>query len=501
MEISVGNRENLLSAVWLLATLNGDGARKPGKKNVTKIDIVETCQCIIDVSETLNLRRTSNLMYGTVLAYKSKCLWNWKEVNSCRMLIRRLGMMTTKCGVDTLRDNGDNGKGNGGIKLLADDPKFDIMFGLVEEFVDIAPNQNGSKGKYAFEKMMSGSDSDESENTVSKERPVSTQEKWDEADLDFQFDASGNVIQLKGENDVENTILSEAEIRNSFVDFNAFDELPEFEINYENDVPVEPQVQPEPAVPEHSTQDLLITPPATKRRKTGKSRQPARKRLVFDIDTCFTGVQLRDIRDGYIVGEKKKLEERYLSARKIEWENELKGLADITRYNNGFARDRGEDKEEEERDDNDRLPSFEDIEYGRERMESRLRSRSSSVSSVEIGRRAVDSRNSSSFRFDFSQREGDNTANVADIAQMDISFGLDNLGEFDDISSVGRPDIESFEEEIGDGDGTARFSVLTFGNNAKEVSCKFMFVLELATKNRARVSQDSLFGEIYIELK
>lgn len=509
MDTNTDNRDNLLSAVWLLATLNGDGMRKPGRKSVIKIDIVETCQCIINMSGTLNLRKTSNLMYGTVIAYKNKCLWNWKEVNSCRMLIRRLGMMTTTYGKDAFKsgNNEEIEAGNvnskiqsGTIKLLPDDPKFDIMFGLVEEFEEFSQNQDdGSKERDIFEKSTSGSDDNSSssvENEVFEDKE-GIRERWDEAKLDFQFDDNGDIIQLKEQGDAkENTILSEAEIKDNFADFNAFEELPEFGIAFENTVTELPIVE-----------ESILTPPPTKRQKRGKNGQHTRKRLIFDSETCITGLQLRDIRDGYIVSEKEKLKERYFLAKRSQWEAELKALADVKKYNNGYTVREREAGLQNERVD-DRLPSFDDIEYGRERMESRSRSRSSSVSSVEVGRRAVDSRHSSSFRFDFSQREGEinvGETNIADVAQMDISFRLDNLDEFDEIESVGRADIESFEEEVRDrcpgAGGTALFSDLTFANNAKEVSCKFMFVLELATKNRIRVSQESLFSEIFIELR
>lgn len=482
-------QESLLSAVWLLATLNGD-ARKSGRKNVAKINIMEACQCIIDASDTLNLRKTSNLMYGTVLAYKNKCLWNWKDVNSCRMSIKRLGFMAINT---THFDDGSNTEGKGGgIKLFTDDPKFDITFGLVEDFKNVSQRIKESSNQDSLcDSLLYLNDYREEESNAREEKRFATLENWDQVDLNFRFDANGNVIE---DSNVDTVISSEAEIREIFEDFNVLEGIPEFDLDVERKEGA-PTAKGEDTKKKTSSvcNAELLTPPPTKKRKQTKKKNQSRRKLVFDYKIEITGLQLREIRDGYIQLEKRKLQNRHALNKKLQLDMMVNQMLDTIRYKQGYNKTAHMEE---------RCPSFENIEHGCGPMKSR--SRSSSVSSVEVGRRAVDSRHSSSFQFDFLGNHIDDNGEeteIGNIAQLDITFDLEKL---ENISSM---PIDQLEEQIGgstlakSGDARIRFSDLAPAGTAGEVSRKFMFVLRLASNNRISVEQIGLFTDIYIKKK
>lgn len=111
-----------LETVWLLATLEKGGFLN--RKGLGKVDIVEVCGKI-EEDVGMSLRRSSQLMLGTVLAFKKQCFWEWRDVKSVRTAMGRMGGIVVNPGSD-LRENE-------GVTLLKDDPKFDISIGLMEE--------------------------------------------------------------------------------------------------------------------------------------------------------------------------------------------------------------------------------------------------------------------------------------------------------------------------------------------------------------------------------
>lgn len=114
-----------LETVWLLATLEKGGFLK--RKGLENVDIVEVCGKI-EEDAGMSLRRSSQLMLGTVLAFKKQCLWEWRDVKSVRTAMGRMGGIVVNLGGDI--------EENKGVTFLKDDPKFDISIGLMEEVQD-----------------------------------------------------------------------------------------------------------------------------------------------------------------------------------------------------------------------------------------------------------------------------------------------------------------------------------------------------------------------------
>jgi hypothetical protein len=602
-------KEPMLAAVWLLATLSGDhgigntinyrnGLRN--KKAVTNIDITETCRCIIDVSDKIPLRRTSNLMFGTVLAYKKKCLLNWRDVNSCRMLLQRLHTMT---GVNLHNGNGSNGKGKGKntgsrenkngdkeggkcVKLLHDDPFFDISQGLIVDWIDAChnsssnPNSGSHTSKDALNdwkvkefQSMNVDDDDADEDIIEDNRvqgdsqiliPKHTQsENWDE--LDFEFDANGEIVNPRDDHDafkeanVTTALMDERDIHRSLSDglsaegleVAGFDNAHDMDFGFDQFEPIAQgseeahpgqmdtnQAVEEPAIDANSSPN-----PSHKQKPDSKSRKRKRRCLVIDEVVMLTSANIKKIRDGYIDKEHDILESRYMHRVEMSIiDLRVHEMTDISKYYQNFSNpfrgephDAGEQAPVEFGDpfgDGDHNGNM-DIEYGRRRA----RSRSSSVSSVELGRRAsvTGGRHSSSFHFDFDNQIPDvglfGAASYVpggdgDIAQLDISFiggqrggGGDGLGRLCDIESdneSNRTVLESLEEfmECIPVSGEISFSAITEkssrgsgsgsgngnGNPRAETATRFMYVLQLATNGRVSVKQEhALFGEIWIK--
>lgn len=139
-----------LKALWLLATL--------GERRKAKVDICRCC-LLISGSKELPLRRVGNLMYGLVLVYKRECLASWRDAHVCRQMMRQMAPVTVKR--DTVKT----------VKILRDDPRFDITQGLVErveslqeEHLDVMSESQG----------------------------------WDGCEVGFVFDADGAVEEVVG---------------------------------------------------------------------------------------------------------------------------------------------------------------------------------------------------------------------------------------------------------------------------------------------------------------
>lgn len=554
MSLCIGEENTQLTTVWLLATLSGgtgeaaprgrirsgghsygNGGRTVKKKSLEKLDIVKTCNCIIDISDRVSLRRTSNLMFGTVLAYKGKCLQNWKDVSSCRMLIQRLNrvMGTSRKGIQmNTSGDGEHTNSKGKIQLLRDDPSFDISQGLIAEFVGFGRKEGDEKGEekdwrdaYEFEVEKEDDEEErEREREVKRLEPetaeevVGTQtEKWE--DLEFGFDANGELVNHQGnaETTAGETEMGEEEIQRSLMEgmVDGFEIMPEFEQHTE-----EKETEAAGVVNEATE----VVGQRKRKARANEERYTMNKRLVVDAEVSLSVAKIKMIRDGYVANEK-ALREKFMDGIHYRVQNmiveELVGVAKL--YQAEFSQFRkpigGGGENQMSVFDHDEM----DIEVGR----MRAHSRSSSVSSIEEARRAE--RNSSSFHFDFNEMapggagagEGGNGSEryeqEMDMAQLDISFtggrerkqAEDILGEENgsEGSETNLASVEDFCDEVAAMGGLERdvsFQELTPHGicGKREASARFMYVLQLATWGRIAVSQSGgLRGEILLKLR
>lgn len=557
--------ETVLATVWLLATMGGAGAGvgvsgKRGKAQhcytgrntrtkaittttVEKIDIVKTCNCIIDVSNRVSLRRSSNLMFGTVLAYKSKCFTNWKDVNSCRMMIQRMNdvMVSGKEGNNEIMKKKNVGYGNKRekrIALLDDDPGFDISQGLmVLEYDGLKggndrDDENGWKENIGFDE-----EKEEDEKEYAKEGEqidkevseasrieVGTQNEIYE-DLNFGFDVNGELVEDK-ENEKSDKIdkiakMEEEEIHRSLMEGmednifnNGFDIIPDFE-------PMggveEAKERVEQEKEEEEEEEVV---PTRKRKINTKEKKRNNKRLIIDTEVCLSVANIKSIRDGYVLHENEE-RRKYFDGMQYEIRNVvMQEFVDIDKeYRSGFSKLRGlrdiRGKEEEDIPyfgngndfDNIDMGLAMDIEVGREKQHSR----SSSISSIEEVRRASE-RNSSSFHFDFNdgrsgkrienEDKGEDMNDDMNVAQLDITFGDGSNREGSEGVVCTTDGLEGFYRELeGSNIGDVEFSSMVKGCGKREVSLRFLYVLQLATWNRVGVEQRGLCREIRVVVK
>lgn len=546
------SKDESLSAVWLIATLNGreeDNIRSKirsfnnyrnfkSKKSMNNIDIVRTCNSIINVSDKISLRNTSNLMFGTVLAFKGKCLQNWKDVNNCRSLIQKINYFINKSNDNNnnninkhlnelMRDNEKRGR----IQLFKDDPKFDISQGLIEDY-----ESRVNKGEYDNTNWKNDNgfvmeiDEEEKEEVIEEkedDEEFNTQnEKWD--DLDFAFDTNGDVI-----GNVKNEVVDETEIRKSFIEEN--EKMNELDNDFENELDRGFAIMPEFDIDinndnsnnkETIDNNNMVDTSKGKRKRKIKDRR-IHKKLMIDNDICLSISCIREIRDGYIIHENKERMKIMCSMKKSIQDKMIEDFSNIDKeYRLNFTNLLG-DKNNILTVSNDQIPEFNDIDYiipnnmdieiGRERQHSR----SSSISSIEDARRS-NNRHSSSFHFDFNNDNNEKYSTEMDLAQLDISINditknnqvingnfekeiekeIENQIVTDDeinLISVEEfyNDISSYNEE----DITFNGIVPYIECDKQEAATKFMYVLQLATWNRIKVRQSNSFrSEISIRL-
>jgi hypothetical protein len=531
MNFETDNNEEMLATIWLLATLSGkyntnllqvtNNSKSNIKKSVTQIDIVKTCRTIINLSQHLSLRKSSNLMFGTVLAFKRQCMWNWKEVNSCRMLIQRLGVNIQNGNAVTVSDIINKSIE---IKLLKDDARFDISQGLLIEFQEENSNNNHNLNDNnknlendGFQKIHNDygdTDSLELRLNIGNE----TQEKWDDPDLSFRFDVDGNVERIERIEKTEDYIdfseqpfsiqplLDNDEIHTTLtenININEFDVFPETASE-----PFQTEI-------EKNSAEYLPSPPVSEKKKNNNIlTKRNRKRLIVDREISLSVADIKNIRDGYIHHEENILWERYNKEVELHIMNsKVKDLANMNRYqfkNDYINHGKSSIKNNKTENNNEAEKNSVNNSFENEYLNTRSHSRSSSVSSIEEARRAVVSkesdniRNSSSFQFDFSQRGG-NVQHEGDIAQLEISFirqdsktndtGEDEEEEFGDTVTV-----QSVEDFYGELYTHGKNILKSMVSSRHEAACKFMYVLQLTTDGRVLVEQKGLFGDITIAI-
>ena len=459
-----------LSTVWLLATLDSS---KKNKKLINGINISKTCENIILISDKIPLRRTSNLMYGTVLAFKKQCINDWNEVSSCRMLIQRLGELKSKIVIKEKIDQ---------VVLLKDDPKFDISQGLIEEWDDHMEKKEEEVEVEMDESMV-------------VDRELFTQEKWD--DVGFEFNKDGDVM-FKNESDeiINDSVVSEQMVNDNIdafdMDFGFINDMNinDIELDLNEDVAGnEPEINNDEAQPEKPTK-----PPQTRSNK--------RRKLLIDKDVMLNSETIMKIRDGYISIEQDKMLKRYKFNIQL-FDLRVGEMTDINKYRDIFNTGSNDDNNHINNDEHD-IPMNDvydmDIEYGRigrnssipSLPNSRQHSRSSSVSSIEQGRRAT-TRHSSSFHFDFEINNelpekdmivDDGIEDIGNYAMIDIS--LDNEGKEDMLHRI------EHEETL--------FKDLVDGETRGLVVSKFMYLLELGSSGKVTLSQERLFSDIKISI-
>lgn len=557
------NEDESLSAVWLIATLNGredDNVRNKirsfnnyrnfkNKKSMNSIDIVRTCNSIINVSNRISLRNTSNLMFGTVLAFKGKCLQNWKDVNNCRSLIQRINYFINKSidnniNINTnkqlnllIKENGKNNK----IQLLKDDTKFDISQGLIDDYESKFNKEefdnNDWKNDHGF--IMEIEEEEEEEVEMEGDKEFNTQsEKWD--DLEFAFDTNGDII-----GNIRNENFDETKIRESFIEENKninelnidfennldqrFDILPEFDVDINND-----HLNNEEATENNDRMDEneQTNPSITTKKKGKRKDKRVQKKLIIDNDVCLSISCIKEIRDGYVLHEDRERMKFMCGMNKSIQNIMIREFSNIyNEYRLNFTNLVGEKNFNLPVQD-DKIPEFDvvdlnnynnnanmDIEIGRERQHSR----SSSIASIEEARRS-NTRHSSSFHFDFNNNENNENYNTTDmdLAQLDISITDINKNNKVMSRNLEKEIEKEIENQIISDDEINLISVEEFYNeiasyNEKDISfneivqylecdkheaaSKFMYVLQLATWNRIKVQQLNGFrGEISIRL-
>lgn len=532
MNFAIDNKDEMLATIWLLATLSKkynanlqvtNNSNHNTKKYVRQIDIVKTCQAIINLSQHLSLRKSSNLMFGTVLAFKRQCIWNWKEVNSCRMLIQRLGVNIQNGNAVTVSDIINKGIE---IKLLKDDMRFDISQGLLTEFQEENSNNNHNLNDNnknlendGFQKIHNDygdTDSLELNLNIANE----TQEKWDDPDLSFRFDVDGNVER------VERTEKTEDYIDFSKQSFFIQPLLDNDEVHTTltenlntNDFNVFPETVSEPfhtEIEKNST-EYLPSPPISnkkKKKKNNLTKRNRKKRLIIDREVSLSVADIKNIRDGYIHNEENILWERYNKEVELHIMNsKVKDLANMNRYqfkNFNLNHSESSTKNNETQNNNEARKNSVNSNFENEYLNSKSRSRSSSVSSIEEARRAVVSkesdniRNSSSFQFDFSQR-GENVQHEGDIAQLEISFirqdsKTNGIGEDEEEEYDENVTVQSVEDFYGELYAQGKNILQGMASSRYEAACKFMYVLQLTTDGRVLVEQKGLFEDITIAI-
>lgn len=520
------SRDDSLATVWLLATFSRERNRSrvnsvQNKKCITKINIARICQCIIDVSDNLSLQKISNLMYGTVLAYKRQCLCNWRAVNNCRMVIQRLSVSSDNYIHQTKHRN----SGITRIHLLKDDPTFDISIGLVADFEGVLNEKRDPFKDQTFQEEFESSFNSEQSPPGDLPLEFITQDKWDGMDMKFIFDANGDVVgqgenneiqkkvnETPNEEDIQNTLTTEADI-------NSFEIAPELNLELQ----CEEQEQ-------SIGSQKGIAKPVLRGEKIKAAKK--KRRLVIDYDISLSVADMQTLINGYRDSQEcilmKRLSEQeldstdYLTRKLTSFTGFIKsvnteyGNSNSDRNGNDGFNNHGLSEHRLIRDETDNFNGIDmNVEYGR----THAHTRSSSISSVEGGRHAVDHgsanssfnhRHSSSFHFDFSQRrDNGDGANDGDIAQLDISYiGLEGNGCGYDGGSQG---FELEEEDLLDKIDVDEMykglkAVQTFGNlknmdasTRRDVAHTFMLVLELACSGKISVSQQGLFTDIRID--
>lgn len=528
------NEDAGLAAVWLLATLNGDGEKAQikfrslnnyskrnlnnnikNKKSIEKIDIVKTCNSIINVSNKVSLRSTSNLMFGTVLAYKNKCIQNWKDVNSCRILIQRLNKVIQsndrKSSKTIMNNIEDDQSKKSKIHLFKDDPNFDISQGLITDYEGIENNNNKNNNNsidadwtlnfgFEVEKEEEEEDEDEEKKLKDNKRNVSgkleedevltnTQnEKW--GDLEFEFDENGDFInnevaKFASEDEKDEDI--QKSLMEGFIDNDDYhvggEELyaNAFENDFNNIDHLNETVQPtedvikESVIAENEVEGEKING-ITRKRKADIQNKRTSKRLIVDNDVCFSVSFIKNIRDGYLLHEQNQRIKIFGGIKYSIQSMMIEKFSDLDKYYRGnFSNLRGDLKIANENFGKDVFqqeqehPNFEgyeeylddagnQLEVGKfEDLEieigrQRQHSRSSSISSIEEARRVNnDNRHSSSFHFDFNDNDNNENTDKYD-ENMDMALLDISIDDFQNKRSFFEKDIYANSEEAEEGE-------------------------------------------------
>lgn len=503
--------EQNLQLAWRLS-VGGQGLKTNAKllsrRSIDVFNVPKTCVLIEERASSIPLQKSSGLLYGTVLVYKRKCEFGFRETQSVKWSIQRIkdAFLTLKS-KDT---NNKSNKINGKVKLLHDDPKFDVdLLGLNNNHIDLNSllkdldsNQSSSIGLGMGDMSNWRSDHGLREMSVSTEnsdwasidyipfdeRKVvdndsnvepAEQEKniWGQ-ELDFGFDPDGNTIDING-----NTMKSQAPIDDvieEHIEFNAFDndETHNFEFDsFDNGIEVESESTPEPTI--------------KSKRKLGQkvTQSIKRRKVIYDEDIYLSISVMKERRDKFICNE---------FTRRLQWHSkktrpfvlQLDPRVTFISLHTGLL---PTPKPTGHR--NSDIPDFElydnEIEAGRRR-------RSSSVSSIEIARRAVDSKgvrgNSSSLQFDFNIETSQNHGQFnlsADEVHLDIDLDETENESFIDPSANMDSFMEGLETKFKDlATNKVELGILYphVSTSKKDAARSFHMILHCATKGKLDLS-------------
>lgn len=472
-----------LQIAWRLA-VGGSGVKFNGRllsqKNLESFSVPEACT-MIEEDLQAPLKRSANLLYGTVLVYRRKCDHQFRETQNVKWSIQRLkevlGVQMSKPKPITACKP---------LVMLADDPLFTVD--LLDRFDDLSIDALFKEHENQRSAIVNNSiswkqDSDLREMSVSDVSELSGEyappHDWQaeshklEAtniwahDLDFGFDPNGNTIDLEG-NPLETSVGGLIESKETAS--NPDSDIPEFISKCNDDF-------------DYTLEEAIDTPEVTRRiirqkRKSThcKTIEKRKRRIIYDTDIYLSVPQMQQTRDMFEV---------HSMTKRIEYHSKNHCGTKLSLNPHAFFALIHTDVGSKSPPNEARVSEVEVA-----------RRRSSSVSSVEIGRRALDSngdRTVNSLNLDINL----DSSQLLDI--NDLDFDRNDTANFThmDISLDKNPgaNMETFTLQVQDklaelGSNKAQFDTLypTCATTKKQAANHFLMMLNCASKQKLRFS-------------
>lgn len=229
MAANVGARigeDQSLATIWLLSSL-GHGHSVPVKKReIAKVSIEKTCDYLAETQSNLPLRQTGQLLYGVAVCYERKTGFVLADVNTLRDSLQRQWI-----GLNPLRKSMKKIEKQLSVNVednfLQDDPNFDLMLELrlnsnldfLDEGWDGAQEKNskdGAKEKVEIRKDDIWKEIEAPKNVQQGDAVASTlhlnDEEDDLADIDLELNFRLDEVLTDAESEAADTSAVNSEL-------------------------------------------------------------------------------------------------------------------------------------------------------------------------------------------------------------------------------------------------------------------------------------------------
>lgn len=394
-------------------------------KSIEQFNIPRVCSFIQD--PRIPLAKSSGLLYGTVLIYGRKCDSGLKEAVSVKLAIDKIKQLQQK-NPNSKKQAETQDFWTKGLHIktykgtLIDDPAFDLDLGQkvvrLDDLIKEMDSNQGSalglgmmdlsnwKGDHGLREASVSDFSDTSNEYVSFDRDDAGASVEDNVnmwrtELGFEFDGQGNTVDKNG-NLVESQNMVSEEIGDQTITPEYFEDDDDEQFQFDSfDNAIEEDIE---QVVEQQQQKK-----ETKRAYRQKTRGIKRRKIIYDSDIYLSIHQMKASRDEFeAIQSNKRIQQHQLKSPSPQFNL----LSIFKLFKRGATQDQQMDFELDIpnfRVDDQTIASISDVEQGRQAIP---RTRSSSVSSVEYGRRANVSdvgADNSSMQIDFNIESSQHT--------------------------------------------------------------------------------------------